>query len=122
MELIVMNLNFVFILFDVEGNETFEKLASMSLIANLLVYMHTQYNMDTTVSVEVFNIWIGSANFLPLVGAYLADACVGKFNILFFGNIASFLVKTCKNNHNTAIQFFGLLNQTNNYMMPNETF
>ncbi|RDY07035.1 Protein NRT1/ PTR FAMILY 2.8, partial [Mucuna pruriens] len=73
------------------GNETFEKLASMSLIANLVLYLRTQYNMDTTVSVEVFNIWSGSANFLPLVGAYLADAYTGKFNMLLIGSISSFL-------------------------------
>lgn len=76
----------------VEGNETFEKLASMSLIANLIVYMHTQYNIENANSVEVFNIWSGFTNFLPLVGAYVADAYVGKFNMLLFGSIASLLV------------------------------
>ena len=78
------------------GNETFEKLASMSLIANLVVYMHTQYNMDTTLSVEVFNIWAGLVNFIPLVAAYLADAYVGKFHMLIFDSIASLLVNTNK--------------------------
>ncbi|XP_057436932.1 protein NRT1/ PTR FAMILY 2.8-like [Lotus japonicus] len=73
------------------GNETFEKLASMSLIANLIVYMHTQYNIENANSVEVFNIWSGFTNFLPLVGAYVADAYVGKFNMLLFGSIASLL-------------------------------
>ncbi|XP_039683893.1 protein NRT1/ PTR FAMILY 2.8 [Medicago truncatula] len=73
------------------GNETFEKLASMSLIANLVVYMHTQYNMDTAFSVEVFNIWSGLVNFIPLVAAYIADAYVGKFHMLIFGGIASLL-------------------------------
>ncbi|KAL5057959.1 hypothetical protein RYX36_029563 [Vicia faba] len=73
------------------GNETFEKLASMSLIANLIVYMHTQYNMDTTFSVEVFNIWSGFTNFLPLVAAYLADAYTGKFYMLIFGSAASLM-------------------------------
>ncbi|TKY65965.1 NRT1/ PTR FAMILY 2.8 [Spatholobus suberectus] len=73
------------------GNETFEKLASMSLIANLVVYLRTQYNMDTTVSIDVFNIWSGCTNFLPLVGAYLTDAYTGKFNMLLIGSIASFL-------------------------------
>ncbi|KAK7395212.1 hypothetical protein VNO78_15760 [Psophocarpus tetragonolobus] len=73
------------------GNETFEKLASMSLIANLVLYLRTQYNMDTTVSVEVFNIWSGCSNFLPLLGAYFADAYTGKFNMLLIGSIASSL-------------------------------
>ncbi|CAL0304473.1 unnamed protein product [Lupinus luteus] len=73
------------------ANETFEKVASMGLIANLIVYMHTQYNMDNTTSAQVFTIWAGSTNFLPLVGAYIADAYAGKFNTLFFSSIASFL-------------------------------
>ncbi|XP_045797814.1 protein NRT1/ PTR FAMILY 2.8-like [Trifolium pratense] len=73
------------------GNETLEKLASMSLIANLIVYMHTQYNMETTFSVEVFNIWSGFTNFLPLIAAYMADAYIGKFKMVIFGSIASFL-------------------------------
>ncbi|KAI4356526.1 hypothetical protein L6164_000544 [Bauhinia variegata] len=73
------------------GNETFEKLASMSLIANLVVYLTTQYNMDNIASAEVFNIWSGSANFLPILGAYIADAHVGKYHVLLFGSLASFL-------------------------------
>ena len=77
-----------------EANETFEKLAAMSLIANLVVYLNTKYNMDTTASAEVFNIWNGFANFLPLLGAYLADAFVGKFHMLIIGSASSFLVKT----------------------------
>ncbi|XP_028796575.1 protein NRT1/ PTR FAMILY 2.8-like [Neltuma alba] len=73
------------------GNETFEKLAAMSLIANLVVYLHTQYNLDNTYSAEVFSIWSGFSNFLPLLGAYLADAHLGKYHMLFFGLIVSFL-------------------------------
>ncbi|KAE9622202.1 hypothetical protein Lal_00032447 [Lupinus albus] len=73
------------------ANETFEKVASMGLIANLIVYLHTQYNMDNTASAQVFTIWAGSTNFLPLVGAYIADAYAGKFNTLFFSSISSFL-------------------------------
>ncbi|XP_054779682.1 protein NRT1/ PTR FAMILY 2.8-like [Prosopis cineraria] len=73
------------------GNETFEKLAAMSLIANLVVYLHTQYNLDNTYSAEVFSIWSGFSNFLPLLGAYVADAYLGKYHMLFFGLIASFL-------------------------------
>ncbi|KAK7256801.1 hypothetical protein RIF29_30301 [Crotalaria pallida] len=73
------------------ANETFEKLASMGLIANLVVYMHTQYNIETTTSAQVFTIWSGFTNFLPLVGAYVADAYVGKYNTLLFSSISSFL-------------------------------
>ncbi|CAN6723979.1 unnamed protein product [Malus baccata var. baccata] len=73
------------------GNETFEKLASMSLIANLVVYLHTKYNLDNVVSANVFNIWSGSCNIAPLFGAFLADRYLGKFNTLLFSSIASLL-------------------------------
>lgn len=91
---IEMLMFFTILEFD-EGNETFEKLAAMGLIANLVVYLHTQYNLDNTKSAEVFNIWSGFSNFLPLLGAYLADAYLGKYHTLFFGLIASFMV-SCK--------------------------
>ncbi|KAG6595347.1 Protein NRT1/ PTR FAMILY 2.8, partial [Cucurbita argyrosperma subsp. argyrosperma] len=73
------------------ANETFEKLASMSLIANLILYLHTMYNLDNVDSAYVFQIWGGTTNFSPLAGAFLADAYLGRFYTLLFGSIASFL-------------------------------
>ncbi|XP_038881205.1 protein NRT1/ PTR FAMILY 2.8-like isoform X1 [Benincasa hispida] len=73
------------------GNETFEKLASMSLIGNLVLYLHTMYNLDNVASAYVFQIWGGTTNFAPLAGAFLADAYLGRFYTLLFGSIASFL-------------------------------
>ncbi|XP_070665229.1 protein NRT1/ PTR FAMILY 2.8-like [Malus domestica] len=73
------------------GNETFEKLASMSLIANLVVYLHTKYHLDNVVSANVFNIWSGSCNIAPLFGAFLADTYLGKSYTLLFSSIASLL-------------------------------
>lgn len=76
-----------------EGNETFEKLAAMSLIANLVVYLNTRYNMDNAKSAYVFNIWSGLINFLPLAGAFVADTYLGRFGTLLFGTTALLLVK-----------------------------
>ncbi|KDP24544.1 hypothetical protein JCGZ_25108 [Jatropha curcas] len=73
------------------GNESFEKLASMSLIANLTVYLQTQYNMDGILMVNVFNIWSGSSNLTPLAGAFISDAYLGRFRTLLYGSFASFL-------------------------------
>ncbi|XVF54251.1 hypothetical protein PTKIN_Ptkin05aG0165300 [Pterospermum kingtungense] len=73
------------------GNETFEKLASMSLISNIQVYLKKDYNLGGVYVVNVFNIWSGSSNFTGIVGAFLADAYLGKFLTLLFGSIASFL-------------------------------
>ncbi|KAK6924949.1 Proton-dependent oligopeptide transporter family [Dillenia turbinata] len=62
------------------GNESFEKLASMSLIANITVYLKTQYNMGGLLLINVISIWSGSTNFAPLAGAFVSDAYLGRIN------------------------------------------
>ena len=64
---------------DFTGNETFEKMASMSLMANLVLYLRTMYNLDNVTSVNIVIIWSGFSNILPLLGALLADAYLGKY-------------------------------------------
>lgn len=71
-------------------------MASMSLVANLVMYLHTKYNLDNVVSANVFNIWSGSCNIAPLFGAFVADTYIGKFYTLLFSSIASLLVRIYK--------------------------
>ncbi|XP_059645448.1 protein NRT1/ PTR FAMILY 2.8 [Cornus florida] len=73
------------------GNETFERLASMSLISNLTVYLHTQYNIGGILLVNTVNIWSGSSNVTTIAGAFLADAYLGRFLTILFGLIISSL-------------------------------
>lgn len=75
-----------------EANESFEKLASMSLIGNLSVYLTTKYNLGGVFLVNIINIWFGSCNFLSIPGAFVSDAYLGRFWTLLLGSIASFLV------------------------------
>ncbi|KAF3487679.1 hypothetical protein F2Q69_00056149 [Brassica cretica] len=74
------------------ANESFEKLASMSLIGNLSVYLTTKYNLGGVFLVNIINIWFGSCNFLSIPGAFVSDAYLGRFWTLLLGSIASFLV------------------------------
>ncbi|KAL9227356.1 hypothetical protein vseg_003052 [Gypsophila vaccaria] len=71
------------------ANETFEKLASMSLVANITVYLRTKYNMDGILLINVVTIWGGSSNILTLLGAVLSDAYLGRFSTLVIGSLAS---------------------------------
>ncbi|KAJ0232316.1 Protein NRT1/ PTR FAMILY 2.8 [Hirschfeldia incana] len=73
------------------ANESFEKLASMSLIGNLSVYLTTKYNLGGVFLVNIINIWSGSCNFLSIPGAIVSDAYLGRFWTLLLGSIASFL-------------------------------
>ncbi|KAJ9163583.1 hypothetical protein P3X46_023234 [Hevea brasiliensis] len=73
------------------GNESFEKLASMSLIANMTVYLQNKYHMGGASNVNVTTIWSGSSNITSLLGAFLADTYLGRFRTLLFGSISSLL-------------------------------
>ncbi|XP_065860864.1 protein NRT1/ PTR FAMILY 2.8 [Euphorbia lathyris] len=72
-------------------NETFEKVASMSLIANMIVYLRTHYNLGGVFTVNVTTIWSGSSNITSLFGAFIADTFLGKYRTLLFGSISSLL-------------------------------
>ncbi|WJX84534.1 hypothetical protein P8452_67103 [Trifolium repens] len=73
------------------GNESFEKLASMSLISNLTVYLLTNYNLSGLFVVNVVQIWNGSSNIASIVGAFISDTYLGRFKTLLYGCIASLL-------------------------------
>ncbi|KAI3885541.1 hypothetical protein MKX03_009239 [Papaver bracteatum] len=73
------------------GNETFEKLASMSLTANMTVYLRTQYNMDGLTSVSIASIWGGTCNITTLLGAFVSDAYLGRYWTLLTASIIYFL-------------------------------
>ncbi|KAF7848597.1 hypothetical protein BT93_L1813 [Corymbia citriodora subsp. variegata] len=74
-----------------DGNESFEKLASMSLVSNITVYLRTEYNMGGILLVNVVNIWSGSSNITSLAGAFISDTYLGRFRTLLFGSLASLL-------------------------------
>ncbi|KAH7529172.1 hypothetical protein FEM48_Zijuj05G0156300 [Ziziphus jujuba var. spinosa] len=73
------------------GNESFEKLASMSLIANITVYLNKNYNLSGIFLVNVINIWNGFSNISSLAGAFVSDTYLGKFRTLLLGSISSLL-------------------------------
>ena len=75
------------------GNETFERLANVGLLANFTVFLLTQFHMDQVSASNVINIWSGATSFLPLVGAYLCDAYIGRFLTIAFASFSVLLVR-----------------------------
>ncbi|PON90793.1 Proton-dependent oligopeptide transporter [Trema orientale] len=73
------------------GNETFEKMAGMSLAANMVLYLRNMYNLDNVASIKMLMLWAAFGNILPLLGAFVADAWIGKFKTILYGSIASLL-------------------------------
>ncbi|KAL2254023.1 protein NRT1/ PTR FAMILY 2.8 isoform X1 [Sesamum indicum] len=73
------------------ANESFEKLAAMSLISNITVYLRTKYNLEGILLVNVVQIWSGTSNISSIAGAIISDAWLGRFLTLLIGTIFSLL-------------------------------
>ncbi|RWR77628.1 Proton-dependent oligopeptide transporter family [Cinnamomum micranthum f. kanehirae] len=73
------------------GNETFEKLGTLGLVANIMVYLQDEFHMKQVFATNVVNIWSGTTNFAPLFGAFLSDSYLGRFRTLAYASIASLL-------------------------------
>ncbi|KAL3714849.1 hypothetical protein ACJRO7_006711 [Eucalyptus globulus] len=78
-------------IFYILGNESFERLAAMSLQMNLPVYLKTKYNLYGVFLINVVSIWSGCCNVLPLVGAFVAEKYLGRFRTLLLGCTVSFM-------------------------------
>ncbi|GAV63489.1 PTR2 domain-containing protein [Cephalotus follicularis] len=76
------------------GNETFEKLGTLGSAANLVVYLSTVFNMKSVNAATLINIFNGTTNLATLVGAFLTDTYFGRYKMLGFACISSFLGMT----------------------------
>ncbi|KAH7570169.1 hypothetical protein ACOSQ2_018464 [Xanthoceras sorbifolium] len=73
------------------GNETFERLGTIGLVANMMVYLMREYHYTQVSAVNILNIWSGVSNFAPLVGAFVSDKYLGRFKTIAFASIFSIL-------------------------------
>lgn len=77
------------------GNETFERLATFGLFANFQVYLTRELHVDQVSAANIMSIWYGVTNFGPLIGAFVSDAYLGRFNTIAFASFPSLLVCVC---------------------------
>ncbi|XP_028804616.1 protein NRT1/ PTR FAMILY 2.13-like [Neltuma alba] len=73
------------------GNEVFATLAVNGMFANFLVYLTGELHIDTVYAANIMSIWSGLCNFGPLIGAFISDAYVGRFNTIAFASIPNLL-------------------------------
>ncbi|RYR64954.1 hypothetical protein Ahy_A03g010973 isoform C [Arachis hypogaea] len=58
--------------------------------ANFMVYlMSIIYKMDQVPTANIINTWNAVSNVVPVIGAFVADACFGKFRTIAFASLAS---------------------------------
>ncbi|WVZ68744.1 hypothetical protein U9M48_017645 [Paspalum notatum var. saurae] len=71
------------------SNEIFEKVASFGLTSNMILYLTERYLMTSAFATIVLYFWGAFSNFLPIFGAVLADACLGRFRVIALGSFVS---------------------------------
>ncbi|KAM1698024.1 hypothetical protein ACFX14_029202 [Malus domestica] len=69
------------------GNECCERLAYYGMSSNLVIYFKTQLNQTSAVAAKNNSNWSGTCYLTPLLGAFLADAYLGRYK-----TIASFSI------------------------------
>lgn len=73
------------------ANEAFEKVASYGLLPNMILYLTDEYHMAATAGTNLLFFWNAATNLLPIVGAFLSDAFLGRFLTIGLGSICSLL-------------------------------
>ncbi|KAH9603383.1 hypothetical protein KSS87_017231 [Heliosperma pusillum] len=73
------------------ANESFEKVASYGLLPNMIVYLMKDYKMSASKAQNLLYFWNAALNFLPIVGAFVADSYLGRFLTIGIGSIITLL-------------------------------
>ncbi|KAJ7965966.1 Protein NRT1/ PTR FAMILY 1.2 [Quillaja saponaria] len=71
--------------------DTFEKMASIGLMPNMILYLKSEYGLQNARAVNILFLWSSATNFMPIVGAFLCDSFVGRFRMVSYGSITSLL-------------------------------
>lgn len=73
------------------ANEALEKVASYGLLPNMILYMMTDYKLGVAQGAYILFFWTAATNFLPILGAFLADSYLGRFLTIGLGSISSLM-------------------------------
>ncbi|PON50529.1 Proton-dependent oligopeptide transporter [Parasponia andersonii] len=73
------------------ANETFEKVASYGLLANMILYLLGDYHFKLTTGANILFLWNALSNFTPIIGAFLSDSFLGRFRVIAIGTVTSLL-------------------------------
>ncbi|KAK1367780.1 hypothetical protein POM88_033872 [Heracleum sosnowskyi] len=72
----------------------FEKAATFGLSANMILYLENEYHMGLVTGTNIITLWTAACNFLPVLGAFLADSSVGRYPMIAFGSIVGLMGTT----------------------------
>nr|GMD89552.1 protein NRT1/ PTR FAMILY 1.1-like [Ipomoea batatas] len=65
------------------ANETFERVATVGLAANMILYLVNEYHFDNVLGANIMSWWVAISYFTPIFGAFLSDSYLGR-SVFFF--------------------------------------
>ncbi|WZZ35575.1 hypothetical protein YC2023_018976 [Brassica napus] len=71
--------------------ETFERMAYYGISSNLVIYMTTKLHQGTVKSSNSVTNWVGTIFLTPILGAYVADAHLGRYLTFAISSAICFL-------------------------------
>ncbi|XP_019197050.1 PREDICTED: protein NRT1/ PTR FAMILY 1.2-like [Ipomoea nil] len=78
------------------GSYGLMNMVPIALSANMIVYLMKEYHMDMASGTNFIYIWSALSNFAPVIGAFMADSFVGRFQMIgigcFFSLVGTLLV------------------------------
>lgn len=73
--------------------EAFERMAYYGISSNLVLYLTDKLHQGTVASANNVTNWVGAVWLTPIVGAYIADAHLGRYWTFIIASIIYLSVK-----------------------------
>lgn len=85
----------MFVLFDDVGSgvEVAERFAYYGIAGNLITYLTKVMGEPTVTAARNVNVWFGVSTILPVVGAFVADAYLGRYDTILYSSLIYVLVR-----------------------------
>lgn len=72
--------------------EMAERFAFYGLAGNLITYLTNNLGETIATAAKNVNTWVGVSSIFPLLGAFIADSYLGRFNTIVAASVIYFLV------------------------------